>query len=1196
MASAGVAPPEPQSQLPFEPRADVIDKRIRQTRRQLKLNDFATASIALVAGVLGYLLVGALADHWLVPGGLGFASRLVLFLGLVGGAGWYCLRVLLPPLLYQVNPIFAAKTLEQARPSLKNSLINLLLLRREGTTGRENPLAERVIEGLQATTADQLDQIPAEVAVDRIHLIRRGYVLVGLVALGALYLVFSPKNPMPSFGRVLWPWARIAAPSRVQIDQLRPGNATVFQGRSVTVSAVVEGLRSGEDVLLRYSTDDGQIVDQAVPMTPGDGRNRYQCRFPPARAGLQQSLRYRVTAGDSATFDYRLEMEVPPTIVVDSVRYTYPAYTGLTERVVNDSADVRAIEGTRIGIEATANRPIQWAAIEISGQADQRVRMRAEGKRARGEFKLELGQAGEGSPRWYQIRFAESETGQGRENLDPVRHRIEVFADRAPQVRLVDPPVDYATVPLDGLAELIVEASDPDFALSRVAILAQRDGRPLPIPLLLDRTDTGRAYQGQYKATYRFEPGKLGLRVGDEVQYQAVAEDNKEPERNRSETEPRWLKIGPPQRSEPQKSSDPTQGDSPNSHGTQQQQPGEEAQDPNEAGRPGESQEPEMSSQPSDPNQPAEEPDQGAQSEQQQPGDKGDGEAAEQSKQPGENGSPAESQNPQGPGDEGPNGGEAGQEGAKREQPLDSEANPGDVFEEVLKQREKEMQEGAEQPEGASQPGEKSQSEPGEQPKPAEGEPSGDPQAGEKSEGAQEHEGPSDVPPNRMEQGGEGAQEESPRDPEQVGGQSGQPEGASADDSKGQSPETESDAGGGKPTGKPGKGEPSSDAETVDGGKAGPEDLENAQIESVERRPHDPAAGPQPEHSEKPQPGSPEPGDPAAGEPTQTPQDAQPSPMPQEANQPNAEKPSGSEPAEQPAKPEAESPSISKKQSDQQQREPADGDRSGAGGQGGGQDSDRQGLGNPGSSTPDEEGGRPGGEQGEGETGPAPGDKVPADQSTGNQARQPGGEGQGDDASQDESAGPNSQQDSQMPPGRQPPADQPGEAAGGTPGIDPAQRGAADPQNRQAGGSGTGSTSGEGTGETFGAEAANKEYAEKATDLALEYIEDQVNKGRPNQELLDRLGWTRQDLEQFLRRWQKMKADAKEAGPSAQQARQELDDALKSLGLRPARSSIQGGRVKDDTIRQTESIRSTPPPAWRELTQEYTKSIGSGQE
>ncbi len=40
--------------------------------------------------------------------------------------------------------------------------------------------------------------------------------------------------------------------NRVTIDDVKPGNATAFNGESITVSAEVHGLRDGEPVLLHY--------------------------------------------------------------------------------------------------------------------------------------------------------------------------------------------------------------------------------------------------------------------------------------------------------------------------------------------------------------------------------------------------------------------------------------------------------------------------------------------------------------------------------------------------------------------------------------------------------------------------------------------------------------------------------------------------------------------------------------------------------------------------------------------------------------------------------------------------------------------------------------------------------------------------------------------------------------------------------
>src|SRR5690606_12725386 len=95
---------------------------------------------------------------------------------------------------------------------------------------------------------------------------RLGYVLVGVVVASALYAFFSPKHPFATAGRVLAPWAAIAPPSRVDIDRIEPGTATVTQGETLTISAEVRGLRDGELVRLRYTTADGKEVDATANM------------------------------------------------------------------------------------------------------------------------------------------------------------------------------------------------------------------------------------------------------------------------------------------------------------------------------------------------------------------------------------------------------------------------------------------------------------------------------------------------------------------------------------------------------------------------------------------------------------------------------------------------------------------------------------------------------------------------------------------------------------------------------------------------------------------------------------------------------------------------------------------------------------------------------------------------------------------
>ena len=270
-----------------------IDRRLRQTRRRVKTVDLAGGLVTLAIGVLLYLFVAAVADHWLVSGGLGVGLRLLLWFGLVAGTAAYFVRRLLPPLLHRINPIFAADTIEKSEPTLKNSLINFLLLR-----GRREQVAAPVYRAIESRAAADLSKVSIETAVDRTHLLRLDCVLAVVVAMIALYLFLSPKNPLCSAARVLLPWSAIDAPTRVTIRDVKPGDKRVFHGDSVEVSAVVAGLRENEPLLLVYSTADRQTVNQTIEMTAAKDATRYRCQFPQGDLGFQQDYEYHLEGGD----------------------------------------------------------------------------------------------------------------------------------------------------------------------------------------------------------------------------------------------------------------------------------------------------------------------------------------------------------------------------------------------------------------------------------------------------------------------------------------------------------------------------------------------------------------------------------------------------------------------------------------------------------------------------------------------------------------------------------------------------------------------------------------------------------------------------------------------------------------------------------------------------------------------------------
>lgn len=100
-----------------------IDHQLERTRARIKFTDIMTAGLTLLVGFLGVLFLEVVLDHMV---GLPLPMRrLVLSAGVTVAAIFCAVRIAMP-LLRRINGIYAAKTIEDADPAFKNSLINYL--------------------------------------------------------------------------------------------------------------------------------------------------------------------------------------------------------------------------------------------------------------------------------------------------------------------------------------------------------------------------------------------------------------------------------------------------------------------------------------------------------------------------------------------------------------------------------------------------------------------------------------------------------------------------------------------------------------------------------------------------------------------------------------------------------------------------------------------------------------------------------------------------------------------------------------------------------------------------------------------------------------------------------------------------------------------------------------------------------------
>ena len=1206
-----------------------ILERVGRTRRTLKIVDLATSLIVLVAGLLGLLLLVAMADHWVVPGGLGMEIRFAVFFLALAASLWYGWKHLWPHLVYRVNPVYAAQTIERSSPSLKNSLLNLLLFGQQRET-----IPEAVYHTLEHQAAERLKRVTVENAVDRSRLIHIGYLFAALVVLIALYKILSPKDPFVSARRIVMPWAEIAAPSRVSIENVDPGTDTVTRGEVVTISAMIRGLEEDEDAQLRFTTDDRQAVDQSLTMHSSDGLH-FQCQLTDHSAssrstGVQGNLHYRIVAGDGHSKSFFLTVVEAPALTIKQVEYDYPEYTGYADQIITDDGHIRAIEGTKITLHALANGPIAEAYVdfEVDGRRD--LAMEHQDDAAKAMFALAL-RPDRRTPKHtcYALRMKNVE---GRRNHQPVQHTIDVFPDYPPEVELRTPSDNTRDVQLNETVVIEVEARDPDFALSDVQLVGEvADNRMLDEKLLPEpRT-------GRFVGRFLFTPSRHGLQAGDRFRYWAIARDNRQPDPNVAHTHRQQFRIvspeprqpenqnqlanretkpsdspGDPPAEEGQAETGPTEGEdqadaNPQNDGNQANNRGSQKsntanQSTNSSSQPGKEQPQDPDDQSDNPDQepsPTDDdrshenqepqPGQNKQQGQDQQGQDQQGEGGTASDQPGDStgnkarqgnqqqssgtedkvsDTPAASQNGSNPSNAAQRR-QPGQGGNPQEDQPRSPVSPtgdddGEAFERIrqhLQKKDASSQSKQTQPNASSDTN----------------------QQGESS-----HQDNSGEQPGKSDTQRDTTPNEPSEDPSQP-----QTNTNPAENSPNESPHSKQDE-------SPGSADPGAETRPGDPDRDGQASQDQNQEQS--------SPGGQQSSSKGPS---------GAGD---QPDESQGAPSSDERMKPRdkwEQDPSDTSRSDDGEPP---TPGAGKRESDSKGDQ--GGDRPGGGQEGGGQKADHEGTGSSGQNQSADEGGGESSERGTGNDSAAGAGEKQSSQPTGEPGDGSQGHGTKERQGQGDQPGgkPSSQAGNQNSEGTQqqatdgkPSADQqPGEPTGdgekpdrprdpSAPGNKPAESPseAQDSGQQSSGGStsGGGGESGSnqgrppqpGSGEPGGDEA-NLDYARRETELILNKLADMLNRKKVDPELLDQLGWTPNELKQFVDRWKSRKEEANQSA-SDSAANDFWNNALRSLGFKPD-SPGKGTLQRDDTLRDVrDAPRVPPPPEFEQRLRAYNQGV-----
>ncbi len=497
-----------------------IDHQLNRTRARIKFTDIATACLILAAGFLAVLFLEVVLDH--VVGLPLLLRRIVLAGGLSTAAAFSALRIAMP-LLRRVNGLYAARTIEDADPAFKNSLINYLELRRYRAH-----MPKAVMATLESRAVTDLTHVEVDHVVNQQRLLRAVYVIAGLLVIFSLYIMFSPKSIYESTRRAFL--ADVSRPTNTQFVNIKPGDdpdlSQVVAGDHVTFSVHVEGVRPST-VLLHYSVDGGKFF-ALRDYAPGQMYDPWQVTL----TNVQQSMDYYVTGGDAESSRFHLEVLPAPTITSIAVDLDFPKYTNVPRRTAVEGGNVEAIEGTKVTVYAKTNMPASLATLDIANDQAASMTVAADDPTAlTGGFLVTKSGT-------YKINFR---TTGNQLNPNPVIYDIIAIADRPPTARFVQPEKPVVVVPANVAVDLVMTGND-DHGVKDATLHVTTGNDKLLSKNMLE----GRPPQPEFKVRETLDLAKLRLKPGAKLNYWLTVRDNKEPSSNKFETAHQLIEVTQP--------------------------------------------------------------------------------------------------------------------------------------------------------------------------------------------------------------------------------------------------------------------------------------------------------------------------------------------------------------------------------------------------------------------------------------------------------------------------------------------------------------------------------------------------------------------------------------------------------------------------------------------------------------------------
>lgn len=494
--------------------APVVAKKLDQFRRRRLMLILARGICSgVIAFLISFSIVSIIDWYWLLEDQVRWFLSGAAY-ACVALAVWLtCLRRMIH--LPAVEEI--ASQMEMTEPELRENLLSAVELATDDPEKlNDSPVFRSLLQG---KVAEQMTHVRVGRLLP-VKLVAKWLVAaVILFAVAALLLTSGDPRFRQLATRAILPGANLARVSRIHVEVLTPSpqSQMIAEDETVAVSVAVTGGSVNEVILESFTEQDGAVQRTML----GHSESEYVANL---HVG-NESVEYRILAGDAVTQRFRLEAKPRPHVVAFQKKFNYPDYAQLPAKEVTENhGDLLALNGTNVDLVMQLDQDVSKAELQIDlDDSDEIQTIPLTKLETQSDPMLWSASVPIEKAAIYKVHLVSKETGF--ENIFTPRYEIRPEADLIPKAGFVDQQETTLLLPPSDILGLkgIAEDDLPLVDLQQQFSVNGRDWESIALPTEVSDDSEGR----QLTAAWQWDLLDLKLKAGDQVLTKLVATDRK---------------------------------------------------------------------------------------------------------------------------------------------------------------------------------------------------------------------------------------------------------------------------------------------------------------------------------------------------------------------------------------------------------------------------------------------------------------------------------------------------------------------------------------------------------------------------------------------------------------------------------------------------------------------------------------------